>query len=296
MPRLEKRRLQQLRGSSYVLTLPKDWVEEMGLGKGSSVLLLSDPGVFCVVPSDRGGGFAVEIDTRDVGGEEGVEEAVRLFYTLGAVSMRIKSPGASYRLLPRIRRLRAELHGVMATVLNEDEVQVSFSGELFTSLEEGVRSFLVSLATAARAAASYAVTGDKEAVMSEVSECLLQARALSRYVSWMISRPSRDLIIQATPLAGVLSARLIDLCASLEEALKQGISREDAETFASLVSELAESVDKGYEDAGRVWRRVVEKAAATPRDRSAAHQLLRSLAHASEALKHLALMRLLPVR
>ncbi len=111
----------------------------------------------------------------------------------------------------------------------------------------------------------------------------------------MISRPSRDLIIQATPLAGVLSARLIDLCISLEEALKQGITREEAETFASLVSELAESVDRGYEDAGRVWRRVVETTAATPRERFAAHQLLRSLAQASEILKHLVLMRLLTV-
>jgi hypothetical protein len=48
----------------------------------------------------------------------------------------------------------------MAIVAGENEVQVTFSGELFTSLDEGVKSFLISLSTAARAAAENVGTGD----------------------------------------------------------------------------------------------------------------------------------------
>ncbi len=251
--------------------------------------------MFCVVPDDRGGGFSVEVELSEIG-EDKVDEAIKLFYTLGAGSMRIKYPGASYKILPRVRRLRSELHGLMATVAGENEVQVTFSGELFTSLDEGVKSFLISLSTAARAAAENLGTGDWESVMSEVSECLLQARAISRHVSWMITRPSRGLIMQAIPLAGALSARFIDLCVGFEEALRLGMTREELMTLSALASGLAEAVDQGATSVEHVLgeiRMAVEK---TPRDRYAAYQLLNTLALTAETLRQLVFLRMVTVR
>jgi hypothetical protein len=133
----------------------------------------------------------------------------------------------------------------MAIVAGENEVQVTFSGELFTSLDEGVKSFLISLSTAARAAAENVGTGDWESVMRGGSECLLQSRAISRHVSWMITRPSRGLIMQAIHLAGALSARFIDLCVVFGEALRLGMTREEFMTLSALVSELADAMDRG---------------------------------------------------
>jgi len=43
MPKLYERNVQQLRGSSYIITLPNDWVLESGLEKGASVLLAVEP-------------------------------------------------------------------------------------------------------------------------------------------------------------------------------------------------------------------------------------------------------------
>ncbi|MEM2931433.1 MAG: AbrB/MazE/SpoVT family DNA-binding domain-containing protein [Nitrososphaerota archaeon] len=53
MPKLYERNIQQLRGSSYILTLPKEWVLESGLEKGSSVLLAVEPYFIRIVPATK---------------------------------------------------------------------------------------------------------------------------------------------------------------------------------------------------------------------------------------------------
>ncbi|MEM3155839.1 MAG: AbrB/MazE/SpoVT family DNA-binding domain-containing protein [Nitrososphaerota archaeon] len=292
MPRVEERRLQQLRGSSYVLTLPKDWVEGQGLGKGASVLLLTDPGLLIVVPSERAGGTAVDVEL-DVVGERRLEYLAKVLYKIGVNQIRFRTREPIQQVMSRLRRLRREIHGLIVTAPSEHESLASFSDEVFASLEQGIRVFLMTLASAAQSAAKQTGSGETSTLQDELADCRLYALALFRHVSGMITRPSRDLVIQALPLAGVVSARMLDLCDAFEEfATRGGDVSSVVGTFAELVSELTDAVGGDHESLERVEDKLRGVVTGRILEDCRAYELFTTLSKATESIKELMLIKM----
>ncbi|MEM4591362.1 MAG: AbrB/MazE/SpoVT family DNA-binding domain-containing protein [Nitrososphaerota archaeon] len=293
MPRLEERRLQQLRGSSYVLTLPKDWVEELGLGKGSSVFLLAEPGLLIVVPSEKAGGLLVDIDL-DVVGEKRLEDVTRVLYKIGASQVRFRTRAAVQELMSRLRRLRREIHGFIVTTPRENQVEGAFSDEVFASLDQGVRVFLMTLASAAQTAVRQEEMKDIAALPDEVADCRLYAHALFRHVSGLLTKPSRDIVIQAISLASVIATRLLDLCNSFEDVVSSrtgsGLS-ENLIIFAELVSELTDAIGGDHDSLERVGGKVEKMLADEAVRDCKCYVLFRTLSQAINSLRDLYLLK-----
>jgi hypothetical protein len=292
MPRLEERRLQQLRGSSYVLTLPKDWVEELGLGKGSSVFLLTEPGLLIVVPGERAVGPLVDVEL-DVIGVGRLEELTRALYKIGVGQVRFRTRGPTQQVIGRLRRMRGEVHGLIATAPSENEVLASFSDEVFASLEQGIRVFLTTLVSAAQSAAKNVGSGDSASLPDELADCRLYALALFRYASGLITKPSRDLVVRALPLASLVSARMLDLCEAFEDVatVGRGGFSHLVETFATLVSELTDAIGGDYEALERVGEKVEEVLTGRGVEDCRVYTLFVALSKVIESLKEFTLIR-----
>ncbi len=293
MPRLEERRLQQLRGSSYVLTLPKEWVEELGLGKGSSVFLLAEPGLLIVVPGERVGGPLVDVEL-DVIGVGRLEDLTRALYKIGVNQVRFRTRGPVQQVISRLRRMRGEVHGLIATAPSENEVLASFSDEVFASLDQGIRVFLTTLVSAAQSAAKNVGSGETGSPPDELADCRLYALALFRYASGLITKPSRDLIVRALPLASLVSARMLDLCEAFEDVATDGGGGDlshTVKTFATLVSELTDAVGGDYEALERVGEKVEEVLTGRGLEDCRVYTLFVALSKVVESLKELTLTR-----
>ncbi|MCS7145696.1 MAG: AbrB/MazE/SpoVT family DNA-binding domain-containing protein [Nitrososphaerota archaeon] len=293
MPKLEERRLQQLRGSSYVLTLPKEWVEELGLGKGSSVFLLTEPGLLIVVPGERVGGLLVDVEL-DVVGEERLENVVKVLYRVGASQVRFRTRKPVHEVVGKIRRLRREIHGLIVTAPSENLAVVSFSDEVFAGLDQGIRVFLMTLASAAQVAAKPAGQVDAGSLQEELADCRLYALALFRHVSGLITKPSRDMVIQALPLTGVVSARMLDLCDSFENAVASGVTGVFTGlvgVFSELVAEMTDALGGDFESFEKVEKRVKEALVDIASGDCRAYMLFKSLLNLAESLKELALLK-----
>jgi Phosphate uptake regulator len=153
MPRVEERKVQQLRGSSYVLTLPKEWVEASGLKKGMGVTVVYEPGLLRVYPTGRRKlELSMTVETLTA---EQVGELVTACYELGCSSVTISCrSGMSDDLRNVLRRLREELHGVFVSQQSEGVVSVEISEVPFKSFEQAVSILLQALVRTLRFAGS----------------------------------------------------------------------------------------------------------------------------------------------
>lgn len=293
MPRLEERRLQQLRGSSYVLTLPKDWVEELGLGKGSSVFLLAEPGLLIVVPGEKTGGLLIDMDL-EAFGEKRLEEVTRILYMIGASQVRFRTRAPIQQIMSRLRRLRREIHGLIVTTPGENQIEGSFSDEVFASLDQGIRVFLMTLASAAQTVARQPGFDSGATLPDEVVDCRLYALALFRYVSGLLTKPSRDLVFQALSLASVIAARLLDLCDSFEDVVSSSMGDGFSEVislFAELVSELTDAVGGDYDSLEQVGGKLEKILAEQGIKDCRQHSLFKTLLQTVNSLKDLYLLK-----
>ena len=221
MPKVEERKVQQLRGSSYVLTLPKEWVEASGLKKGMGVTVVYEPGLLRVYPTGR---RKLELSrTVETLTAEQVGELVTACYELGCSSVTISCrSGMGEDLRNVLRRLREELQGVFVSQHSEGVVSVEISEVPFKSLEQAVSILLQALVRTLRFAAS----GGPRAGRGELEELLRDSRgygsALLRYVSSLFSSPESNVPHYAMPLMVEVAVRMRDLVSTVGELLTSG--------------------------------------------------------------------------
>ncbi len=221
MPRVEERKVQQLRGSSYVLTLPKEWVEASGLKKGMGVTVVYETGVLRVFPSGR---RKLELSaTVESSQAEQVEELVTACYEVGCSSLTISCrSGIGDDLRNVLRRLREELQGVFVNQQSEGVVTVEISEVPFKSFEQAVSVLLQALVRTLR----FAVSGGQRAGRGELEEMLRDSRgygsALLRYVSSLLSSPDGNVPYFAMPLMVEVAVKMRDLVSTVGELLSSG--------------------------------------------------------------------------
>ena len=227
MPRVEERKVQQLRGSSYVLTLPKEWVEASGLKKGMGVTVVYEPGLLRVYPTGRRKlELSMTVETLTA---EQVGELVTACYELGCSSVTISCrSGMSDDLRNVLRRLREELHGVFVSQQSEGVVSVEISEVPFKSFEQAVSILLQALVRTLR----FAGSGGPKAKREELDEMLRDSRgygsALVRYVSSLLSSPEGTMPHYAMPLMVEVAVRMRDLVSTVGELLASGNWSQDS--------------------------------------------------------------------
>ncbi|MCS7142516.1 MAG: hypothetical protein NZ920_01790 [Aigarchaeota archaeon] len=176
MPEVLERKLQQIREGSYVLTLPKDWVEREGLRKGSSVMMCVERGLLRVYPLNRSG--VTSIIDQDLLSPREVEESLRLLYALGVDRAVVRSSGSlSGEVREVLRRSRVFLPGALVTFEENKSVVVEFAGDVLKGHLQALRTFSSSFS----ACLSRLVEGgSKEEVEEVMAYSYAQRRAISR--------------------------------------------------------------------------------------------------------------------
>jgi antitoxin component of MazEF toxin-antitoxin module len=239
MPKVEERKVQQLRGSSYVLTLPKEWVEASGLKKGMGVTVVYEPGILRVFPTGR---RKLELSvTVETSAAEQIGEIVTACYELGCSSLTISCrSGISEELRSVLKRLREELQGVFVSQQSEGIVSVEISEVPFKSLEQAVSILLQALVRTLR----FAESGGPRVKREDLEEMLRDSRgygsALVRYVSSLLSSPDGTMPHYAMPLMVEVAARMKDLVSKVGELLTSGSwSQESLASVERLLENLS---------------------------------------------------------
>lgn len=252
MPRFHERRIQQLRGSSYVITLPKEWVEESGLRKGSAVTVIAERELLRVVPAGRRTSVQLSLDADLLG--ELVEDAMVACYEAGVSSVRVQTRrGRAEELVVRSRRLRERLQGMFVALESEGSIVVEISGDPFRSIEQALSVALQSLVRALRRAESDMSTGGTPSPELEelLKDCSGYASILKRMVSQMVAIPDEQTPFYALSILTEIASDLARLVREVEEALTPASRQEtlamahlaDAlEQLSALVVELRNSV------------------------------------------------------
>jgi antitoxin component of MazEF toxin-antitoxin module len=239
MPKVEERKVQQLRGSSYVLTLPKEWVEASGLRKGMGVTVVYEPGILRVFPTGR---RKLELSvTVETSAAEQIGEIVTACYELGCSSLTISCrSGISDELRGVLKRLREELQGVFVSQQSEGVVSVEISEVPFKSLEQAVSILLQALVRTLR----FAESGGPKVKREDLEEMLRDSRgygsALVRYVSSLLSSPDGTVPHYAMPLIVEVAVRMRDLVSTVGELLTSGSwSQESLASLERLLENLS---------------------------------------------------------
>jgi antitoxin component of MazEF toxin-antitoxin module len=239
MPKVEERKVQQLRGSSYVLTLPKEWVEASGLRKGMGVTVVYEPGILRVFPTGR---RKLELSvTVETSATEQIGEIVTACYELGCSSLTISCrSGISDELRSVLKRLREELQGVFVSQQSEGVVSVEISEVPFKSLEQAVSILLQALVRTLR----FAEPGGPWVKREDLEEMLRDSKgygsALVRYVSSLLSSPDGTVPHYAMPLMVEVAVRMRDLVSTVGELLTSGSwSQESLASVERLLENLS---------------------------------------------------------
>ncbi|MDW8041670.1 MAG: AbrB/MazE/SpoVT family DNA-binding domain-containing protein [Nitrososphaerota archaeon] len=238
LPRFHERRVQQLRGSSFVITLPKEWVEESGLKKGSAATVISERDLLRVVPSGRRLTVQLTIDADLLG--DLVEDVMVACYEAGVSSLRVLTRrGRADELLVRTRRLRERLQGMFTTMESEGSVAVEISGDPFRSVEQALSVTLQSLVRALRRVESDLSTGG--GVSHELEEllkdCAGHASSLKRMVSQMVALPDEQSPFYAIPALMEAASNLVYLVRDVEESVAS-IGRQELMSLIHLAEVL----------------------------------------------------------
>lgn len=208
MPEVLERRLQRIREASYVITLPKDWVEEMGLKKGSTLVLCVEKGLARMYPSSRSPlRYFVVVDGMDA---EDVRATVRYSYWFGADALTLSSREAMGQgLRDSVRTVRLELPGALVTSEDERSVTIEFAGDVVKDYVHALKIFAAYFYSTLRRFAGMGASAD--AVLDLRSYANVQRRAVSRE----LLRPNGSI----TVLEASLLSSYSDLCLSMTEML-----------------------------------------------------------------------------
>lgn len=110
---METRKVYKTGGSTYVISLPKKWVESNRIKAGDSLVITRQAGSLLIEPGmvERGS-WVVEIKTSDVPSKEALERLIIAYYLVGCDTIKIRLDKASGEFKESARRILDFLIGV----------------------------------------------------------------------------------------------------------------------------------------------------------------------------------------
>lgn len=192
---METRKLQEVGGGTYTVSIPKEWADEHQFEAGRRVHLYTHADGSIVVRSGERDGGNLDCARVDVGGEsaERVERALRAVHAAGFETARLV-PDASFTDAQRraARRTARRLVGAELLVEREDEVRVRY---LLAADDVSVRQSVVQLQFVARSVHRAGVQAfvSGEDATDRVRERRAEAVRLHGIVTRHLSRALRSL-------------------------------------------------------------------------------------------------------
>lgn len=248
MPKLYERTLQQLRGSSYIITLPKEWVIESGLEKGSSVLLAVEPYIIRIIPATKQVKRTAKFMINEIN-EEQVEEAIKWVYLSGIDELIIiKTEEISYTVRNTIRKLRTVIPGMIISYEDSQNIKIEFAEPAIRDIADSLKTFLESTKRILQEILKY--TERKNVDYSYLSiiieESIGNSLVLARWASKSIIHPALN--VSTVSIYGILATAttIIELTESLIETAE--ITRRNynikSELVAGLIKDIVSIINK----------------------------------------------------
>lgn len=187
---METRKLQQVGGGTYTVSIPKSWAEDQGLEAGTEVTLYTHADGSIVVRSSERDAGALETVTIDVPGTEpaSVRRALAAAHVVGFESVRLR-PETSFTE-EQCRAARSAVHSLVGTdvlAARDDEIRIQ---NLLDSSGVSVSQTVVQLQFIAlsihREATAAFVDGDGDArdrLGDRIDEAGRQFDLVTRYVN-----------------------------------------------------------------------------------------------------------------
>lgn len=195
MPKLYERNIQQLRGSSFVITLPKEWVLDSGLEKGASVILAVEPYIIRIIPATTRVKRTAKLVANEMS-QEMLEEAIKWSYLSGIDELIIsQSGGVSNNTRTTIRKLRTVIPGMVISYEDNENVKIEFAELALRDFTDSLKTFLLSIKRTLQEIIEYIENKSEQDSDISISaeECISNSLIISRLSSKSIIQPALNI-------------------------------------------------------------------------------------------------------
>lgn len=162
---METRKIQQVGGGTYTVSLPKEWATAADIEPGAVVALHSHIDGTLVVQTgvEDGDSEPLELAIGDAG-PDALERTLRAAYTAGIDSIELDADGVTEATHRRVDRLTRSLTGVTVTESSDDAIQLrSLLDVEEVSITQSVRQLQFAALSAHREATAHLTTPDAPA-------------------------------------------------------------------------------------------------------------------------------------
>jgi len=262
MSESEIRSLQKIKGGSYVITLPRWWVERTGVKKGQKIFVVSDPIGLRLIPQSLRKLPEVELYREDFSQIRHIRYAVFSYYMQGVSKITIYSRnGFSPDDRRELRKLRGELLGADIVEDTTNKISLKFVASVSDELlheriarmarfaYEVHRDTLTSLRDK-----NLTLAGE---IVERIDEIMRQYRATYRYLTLSILNPHQPQAIRDVRELAVYSVVIRDLYMAVYYATQ--ISRTFLEIGKDDINkEIWDMITKMYEVVVKMYENAVE--------------------------------------
>lgn len=260
---METRKLQQVGGGTYTVSIPKDWAVEHGLEAGSEVHLYAHTDGSIVVRSSEKDGEELGTVRVDIDGEdpEIVSRALRAAHAVGYETVTLR-PNASFtdEQCRAARQTKHHLVGTEVVVEGGDEITLQ---NLLDASDVSVRQAVVQLQFVASSAHRQATAAFGDAEGIDLERLRERAEEADRLFEMITRHFSRSMISLAeVDRLGIDRPQLFDYYATARELVRVAelgvsVGRAVDERSGSFPDGLAADLETAADAAGRL----VEEAA-----------------------------------
>ncbi len=237
MPKLLERNIQQLRGSSYIITLPKDWVEESGLEKGSSVLLAVEPYIIRIIPANKQIRRSHTINIARIDADQ-LKEIIKWSYLSGLDEINIiKEGGLTHSCRNTLRQLRMNIPGMIISHEDDDKIKIEFAELSYRDFTQSLKAFIQAIVRGLNEISKYLELRSENSDLSlNVDECLGYSLILSRIISKSIIQPKSEISLMKIYGLAVIALSTVDIAESISDItnLMQEIKSNSHEVISLL--------------------------------------------------------------
>nr|BAJ49374.1 conserved hypothetical protein [Candidatus Caldarchaeum subterraneum]BAL57030.1 phosphate transport system regulatory protein [uncultured crenarchaeote] len=260
MAEIEHRNLQKIKGGSYVITLPRKWVEGLGLRKGERVVMIRDSLGLRITPETGREMPTVEVSKKEVDDIRFLRYLTFSYYMQGVEKVILRADdGFTPEERRELRRIASELVG--ADIMEDAQNRMVF--RFLTKLDE--ENFFDRLTRMMRFA--YEIHRDTYQILRErnisnaaeiverIGEVLKQYRVTFRVLSLTLLQPTRGFPFSDVRLITLYAALIRDLFMTVYYATQ--IAKSLIDLGAEPVEEnIFNKVLKMYEIVVKMYERV----------------------------------------
>ena len=216
MSESEIRSLQKIKGGSYVITLPRWWVERTGVRKGQKIVVVSDPIGLRLIPQSLRKLPEVELSREEFSHIRHIRYAVFSYYMQGVSKITISSSrGFSPDDRRELRKLRGELLGADIVEDTVNRISLKFVASVSDEL---IHDRIARMANFAYEVHRDTLTSMRDRnltlaseIVERIEEIMRQYRATYRYLTLSILNPYQPQAIKDVRELAVYSVVIRDL-------------------------------------------------------------------------------------